>query len=430
MSGVYGRAWQQAAQAEHAALSQALANTDQLIQQHRGRRQELADQGAQALSELASTLLPSLELEAIERAARIAGYPNLVAANMPRRMASERQQLVERIARIEASPTFVQREHLFDPRGGKYVVELAELTEARRLVQDVLTRSEHPRLAQLLQNGYGTPDYAVPFWRLSYYQDWEASDAILERWPGKSFAEVRAEVLTANEAVGALSQRLADLENLISAGRALVRDHEASRAELLSIVDRYLARSRHSLGRHILETGAATMGPRLSEHEELDVLGKKVFGLAAKLEYFDRMEGAQLVPTRNEILEGIERSQADIAKYGRPKKQNMLFTEEAYQRRFRPRLPRYQKSWQRYQRSSDTIYVFDRYDRASWAQDFLWWDVMTDGRIDGDFIPEVSQHRQAHPGYVYDRRQSAHDADVPPDPDPEPFEASSAFDPS
>jgi hypothetical protein len=430
VSGVYGYAWGQAAQAELAGLQQALANTDHLMHQHLGRRKELAEQAAQALTELTEALLPSVQPDAIARAAEIVGYPNLVAADIPQRMATERAQLADHIARIEASPMFVQREFLFDPKVGKYATELAELNGARQSVREVLLRAWHPRLAQLLENGYGTPDYAVPFWRLSYYEDWEAGDAILESWPGKTFAEVRAEVLTAQEAFNSLTERISELENLISAGQKLLRDHADSREKLLSIVPRHLAHARQQLGRHVLDSGAATMGPRLSAHEDLDVLGKRVFGLAAKLTYFDRLVDAQLAPTRNEILASMEKSRADIAKYSRPKKQHMVLSDEAYQRRFRPRLPRYQKSWQRYQRTSDTVYVFDRYDRGSWAQDFLWWDLMTDGRLDGDFIPEVSYHRQAHPGYVYERHHGDDAHDVPPEPDPEPLHQAAGFDPS
>ena len=50
---------------------------------------------------------------------------------------------------------------------------------------------------------------------------------------------------------------------------------------------------------------------------------------------------------------------------------------------------------------------FDRYSRASFATNFLWWDVMTDGRLDGDFIPEVQKHRSVHGG----RSRSSRDDD-------------------
>jgi hypothetical protein len=60
------------------------------------------------------------------------------------------------------------------------------------------------------------------------------------------------------------------------------------------------------------------------------------------------------------------------------------------------------KSYARATRSYETVYVFDRYDRGRFVDDFLWWDLMTDGRLDGNFIPEVHRFRSAHPDWRYD----------------------------
>jgi hypothetical protein len=433
VSQVWGSQWADAARAQRQELQQAMGQSDALLQQHRQRRNEAAGHATQALADLTSTLLPDLTAESVQRAAALAGYPPLVAADYERQMAAERDALTAELARLEADPRFVNREFLRDPRGGKLVLELAEISEAQRAVREVFYKCSHPRMWALVDAKYGTPDYAVPFWRLSYYEDWKAADEILESWPGKTFAQVREEFLTAQHADGALTARIDDIKKEISAGEAVEIAQRSARTRLLSIHDRYLASARGQLGRHVIDAGAAAIGPRFASDPNLDILAKRLFGLAAKVTYLDRIEESQLAPIRNDIAAGIAKADQEIMKYSRPKKARMLFDGDAYQRRFQSRIPRYQKGWQRFQRSSDTVYVFDRYDRGSWASDFLWWDLMTDGRLDGDFIPEVAHHHQAYPGYTYDRHRWDDEPVAPFDPDPEPLAGGSSlgsFDPS
>jgi hypothetical protein len=52
----------------------------------------------------------------------------------------------------------------------------------------------------------------------------------------------------------------------------------------------------------------------------------------------------------------------------------------------------------RYDEGYQTIVYFDRYDEFDYARDMLWWDLMTRGRIEGDYIPEVRGWREQHPG--------------------------------
>jgi hypothetical protein len=403
MSWVYGHQWVDAARAQRAELERGLAYNDQLLSQHTQRRAEVARQANLALEELTATLLPSLDRAALERAAALTGYTPLVQHDLRAMVEAERAELGDKIARIEAQPRFVHREHLRDPRGGKLVLELAELLEAQRSVRAVITQCEHPRLSHLVEVGYGTPSYAVPFWRLSYYADWEAGDAILERFPGKSFSEVRDELLRAEDAHRNLEARIQELKTQIADIDALVRAH-AEAVEARRTVDlRHLQRARSHLARHVADSGPAAVGPRLAAAPDVEVIAKRVFGLAAKLAYLDRLGEAQLGRARAEMLEGIRRADAEILKMSRPKKLQAVLPLDKFQRRFRPRNERYLKGWQRYQRAADTIYVFDRYDRGSWVADFLWWDLMTDGRIDGDFIPEVAWHHQRYPDAYHER---------------------------
>jgi hypothetical protein len=58
---------------------------------------------------------------------------------------------------------------------------------------------------------------------------------------------------------------------------------------------------------------------------------------------------------------------------------------------------------------------------------------MTDGRLDGDFIPEVATFRQSHPDYRYQRDASDDDAlaaAATAEADREARDTGGAFDPS
>lgn len=434
MNGVYGYQWQAAAVNERRELSQALAYNDQLQSVHQQRRAEVAAHANEALGELTAALLPQLDEESLRTAANITGYAPLVQYDHVGEVREEEARVSRSIEQIEADPDFVHGEHRWNVAN----TEVTELTQAKRSLASTLIACEHPRLEHLLENGYGTAGYTVPFWRVSYYRDWEAADQILERWPGKTFQEVRDQLVEARRATADLGARIDELEKTMAALRGLGERHAREKARLASLPSEYLTRLRSSLGRFIVDTGAEALGPRFQRAPKFDLLAKRVFGLAAKLTYMDALANQQLGKQREELMAAMQRSEREIQKFSRPKKAHMVFPAESFQRRFQPRQARYQKQWSRFQDGYDRVYVFHHYERADYLSDFLWWDLMTDGRLDGDFIPEVNDYRSRHPGYEYQRQdwddddRHGHAAaavlDVPDDPvDDGP---AGAFDPS
>ena len=422
MSFIYGHEWASAARTQYAELDQADRYTSELLVKHDQRRYEVNAQANHALFELVSILLPTLTREHLAHAAGLTGYTPLVAGQPIERMAAEAADLARKIQAIEEDPNFIHREHLRDPRGGKLILELAELDGARRSIEPLVAAADHPRLPHLLAVGYGTPAYDVPFWRLSYYTDWEAADAILVNFPGKTFSEFRDEYQRSVESLESLAQRAKEIDQLLRKGAEQDRNHATLRHAQETLAERTLSNLRAHLGRHIVDSGSSAIGPRLAQIPELDILAKRVFGLGAKLDYLDGLRQSELVSLQREINEGKARAQREAEKYSRAKNAYLAIPTEKYQQRFRPIRERYQKRWHRYQHTSDTVYVFDRYDRGSLVQDFLWWDLMTDGRIDGDFIPQVASHHQQYPNYQYarddyhdDAERAVHVADPYPD---------------
>jgi hypothetical protein len=116
----------------------------------------------------------------------------------------------------------------------------------------------------------------------------------------------------------------------------------------------------------------------------------------------------------SQILERRDKLGAEARRYKEEsyRYRNKRFTQEQFQKRF-GRGARYGRIYDRYSRANQTVYVFHDYDRASPLEDFLWWDLMTDGRMDGNFIPEVSEYYAERPGYQYERPGPSFDTAAP-----------------
>jgi hypothetical protein len=402
-----------AARAQEGEIESALGDLDALRSRHENRRRELEAQVKQALQQLVVALLPELTAEACDRAGRLTGHGALlVGANPIGAMEAERARLTARLAELEADPLYRDRELLRAPRVGTLTRELDELEDFRAPLAEITTRAEHPRLERLLTSGYGTDDYAVPWWRLSYYRDWEAGDQLLERFPDKkTFAELRAELINARDTVAVYDRRISELNFEIAAGQAVEKERNETARALETLETRTLAGWRNSLADYLRATELTAFHNRLTGSPDLELLLKTWSGLAHKLDYLDRLADSQLMPLENTLRDELGKLRSDMVKYSRPKKAWTQFDPDKFQRRFGPeRAARWRKRRTRYDTTYDTVWAFDRYDRASFVEDFLWWDLMTDGRLDGDFIPEVVHFRQSHPSYTYQRDTSDDDA--------------------
>ena len=157
--------------------------------------------------ELARRLLPDLSQR--EQAYEATGLDFLQPLLMEL-LAAERQQLEERRALLEQDPDFS-----------------TPVSESRRLAAEELRRIQehqaalvpllrichgHPRFAHLLDSGYGTGRYGVPFWRLSYYADRKAASEICQRAGKKNFSALLRDYQSANESYDVLHDRLEQIQ--------------------------------------------------------------------------------------------------------------------------------------------------------------------------------------------------------------------------
>jgi hypothetical protein len=380
-------------------LRQARAHLAELRARHDTQRAELVKRREAALDELTRALLPVFRSEDIAATARVTGFPGLVQRDYPGQAEAERRRLTSRIAQIEADARYRDRRLLRDPGVGTLTRSIAELQEFREPFAVVVERCRHPRLGRLLETGYGTSRYAVPFWRMSYYGDWKAGDEILERFSGrKEFAEVLAEYLEAVRTLETYDPKLASLKAEFTAGVQLEEELGASRQGLESLEPRWLGLARIALAEHLEALPQESLGDVLVNVPALEIVVKKWQGLDHQVRYLDSIRDLQLEPSREQVDGSIRKLEKESLKYQRPKNAGAVFPAEAFEKRFDPsRTEKLKKRVSRIGETQERVYVFDRYDRGSFATDFLWWDLVTDGRIDGDFIPEVRSHHDAFP---------------------------------
>lgn len=381
------------------------SHVDELRRQNEGRRAELVKRREAALEEMTRALLPSFTAADLASAARATGFPGLVQRDFPRQAETERRTLTARIGEIEADPRYRDRRLLRDPGVGTLTRAIAELQEFREPFASVVERCRHPRLARLLEAGYGTSRYDVPFWRMSYYADWKAGDEILERFAGKKeFAEVLAEYLEAVRTLETYDPKLASLKAEFTAGVQLEEELGAARQGLESLEPRWYGLARIALAEHLESLPQESLADVLANVPALEILVKKWAGLDHQVRYLDSIRDLQIVPQGQQVDEAIRKLQKESLKYERAKNAGAVFPAETFEKRFDPsRTEKLKKRVSRIGETQEKVYVFERYDRGSLVGDFLWWDLVTDGRIDGDFIPEVRDFHQAHPGSRVER---------------------------
>lgn len=369
----------------------------ELLAENAKRREEAARQAEEEGRALSRALLPELIPAALAEAKRLAGDAFRGRNDPIRAMEEDRAQSGEELRGIEADPDYIDRDLL-----------LADLRDQRREAEDlsapdrdILARAKHERLERLLTSGYDTPAYPGRFWHLDYYRDWKAGDEVVEKFPGKAtFREVRESILEARKTVEVFDAKLADLKGRIDRIEALAarRGELANRLENLATIHLDLARER--LREYLLSGDQAAIGERLGADPGLAESFKLTRGLAAKVLYLERI-GEELARQISALAESRAKLERDAQKWDRAKRRSQTVSQADFERRYLAPREKMRRRRERYGRMSVTVYEYRDYGRADLAGDLLWWDYFTDGRLDGDFIPEVSSWRRSHPDYRY-----------------------------
>ena len=381
------------------------ARFDTLAKDTAARETELHNRQAETFRALSAALLPNIEdTTAIAALAQTLGLPEIVRdqANLFR----YREANARRLSEIEASDVYANRD-LLRLRVGEKRREVEPLFQYAQAEWNKIAAV--PFLAQLVENGYGTDAYArhgfFRFFDPQYQNDWKHADAAAAALHVKTFLEARRMYLDRQEQLTSLQGNMAE----ILREEARIAAAENERASLLDVQKDLPSETYREIGVRIaaiLENGESPLVDRLPNPDALKSRLRQIAGLAAQQQYLDDL--------RKKIAEGVadiqtrmQKLQAEQQRYSQNfnKYQNKTWGQADWDKRFGPeRTARYNTMYDRYYRTSNTVYVFNDYDRAMYYDNLntiLWWDVMTDGRMYGDFLPSVQYYREEYPNYQY-----------------------------
>jgi DNA repair exonuclease SbcCD ATPase subunit len=375
---------------------------EELTGENEARLEELESRLENASREFGALVLPLGDDEAaaaLPDLARRFRLPALEAVG--KRIVQRRSAIDARLAEIENNRLFRER----DVRRGRIEHQLDEegplLETARREMErlDAL-----PGFRELVEKGWGTDRYPcrglLRFFNREFLNDWRRADDVVAALAAEDFdaaatrfRETVEQVESLGMTVGRLHRELQDIDALEKEANDLRAEREQLPQARQALAGRVLAEMVQTRGR---EAGLADFP---SPTDALPVFAA-VEGVEHQRRYLDETNGriradlAQLAERAGRLRDETRRYEENRYKY-----RNKRFTDEQFARRF-GRTGRFAKLGDRYARTSERVYVFHHYDRGATWNDFLWWDLMTDGRMDGNFISEVAEWRERHPGYT------------------------------
>ena len=385
--------------AQMSLLERALEDINELEQKHRSQVETLKEARDQALDELVDQSLPSLTREAFATVPALTGYRQFETNDPFERMERKRQELSARIIAIEADEKYVRREQLLDPAAGELTLKRDEMEKQFKILEESVTRyeSEWPFLV-LVERGYDTEQYNLPWWDLQYYEDWKYGDQITEKFEQQSFRDVvynYNQVKAGRDAFQsdllALKKQIADVESLVTERAKAILDLENLEVDTLAACRQQLREHLEYIDRTDLAAWSAADPNRTG-------LLKRIHGIEKKMEYLDEMVKRYLEPERNQLTATVAKLNNKIVKYRRPKNAYATIPVEEANRMLKDPTAKLDARHRRYNETYQTVLYFDSYDSFDYARDMLWWDLMTRGRVEGDYIPEVQAWREEHPG--------------------------------
>jgi hypothetical protein len=385
------------ARQELAEYDQNAQRFTELLQSNQRKRGDLQQRRNAARAALAMSVLPNFAPETLLAAAEKLGLPGIRRAQ---------EQLVDRDAAIEKRLQAIQSDPYYlekDLRRLRIETKQREIVPLLSDAKNALAQlNQLEGMTGLLQRGYDTDQYPhrgfLRFLNAEYLRDWKNSDRICAALGVSKFSEAARKYHDRTEQVEVLGKSVQIQNEELEQITGLETEQRVLLAEREQLPELTKARVGDELYRLIQARG--TDDPLVQKAMAT------VDGVEHQVRYLEQThtkietDYSQLLERSGKLREEAQRYQSDPYKY-----RNKTFSRDQLSKRF-GRATRYSSRVDRYDRVTNTVYVFDDYDRGIGLSDVLWWDLMTDGRIDGNFIPEVAEYREANPNYAFERDTS------------------------
>lgn len=374
---------------------------EELRRSNTEKQAELKSRLQEAQGRLAETALSDMSEASVSALAQKLGLPALMAGF--REMADRGQRLAERLAQIESNPAYTNREL-------RRLQIDTELREVEPLYNDARAGLEQMSrlsgLDGLITRQWGTPQYPhqgiFRFFKPEYLHDWKNADAAVAALKAKNFAEVAQRYADRKEQNQVLGERVGRRRDELKQLETLEWEVSKLEKEQLDLPNQLKARLGSELASYLVVRGPDSASA-LPDPESAKRGLAAVEGIKHQITYLEetanKLEGdlSGLLERSGRLRDEKRRYESERYRY-----RNKAFSQDQWDKRF-GRATRYRKVGDRYEHVTEVVYVYDRYDYVSPWEEFLWWDVITDGRIDGNFIPEVAEYRDTNPNYSYDR---------------------------
>ncbi len=386
-----------------AELQQALNQLKTDYSKHDQRTGELQQTREAALTELATVNLPALVPQAIAEVETRTGYGKFRQIDPIEYKQRERVRLSKLIADIQADPKFINRQQLLEPTAGELTLKAQKAKQELDLIQSAIGRYEaEPDFVSLYERGYDTDDYKESIFSFRFYGDWRRGDAIVEKFGVENFAVLRAAYEPLRRSRELYSKDYQDAQAAIEDVRRLIAQFNEAKQRLDNLAHVVLEECQTALREHLAYVDREQLFEWSKGDRIREALVKKIHGLEKQIEYTKTMTSRQMQEESRVLNEAIIKIKRKITKFGRPKNAYVTLNDaEVYAWLADPRQKlsaRRERFWRQY----DRVAYYDRYDYYDYTRDMLWWDLMTDGRVDGNFIPEVYEYHQQNPNYHWD----------------------------
>lgn len=401
-----GRARQQIAR-----WKELSGQTRALDSEHRARKDDLKTARDKALADLVLALLPALNPTYYPEIRNATGYAKFLSDDPQAWIERRRAELDAQIQKIDATPEFLRADELINRVTGEYTIQMDQVNRDLEPIEQTLrTYESEPRLMQLIHSAYDTEAYAVRWWQWQYYQDWKYGDVYTERFNQNRFADVRENYHRLRAGRGSFEAQRQQINAKIRAVQTLIDTRAAALYERDNLEQLTLDQCRKKLREHLEYIDRTDLADRATANPDRLSAIKRLHGIEKKIEYLDEYATQYLTSEQRALSTASAKLQRKVDKFSRPKNAYAQIPRAEAEGWLRDPSEKIKARRYKYTRNYDSVYGFDSYDRYDYARDWLWWDLMTDGRIDGDFIPEVHAWRGTHPDAQWSRDDDFHRA--------------------
>lgn len=367
-----------------------------------------------AWTQLAETLIPAWDPAVFNRASTLLRLAPIAAAPIERRLQEHLVKAQETLQKLSSNLLVSDRENQVNVAQ----IRLAEIDEAVQPLQtSTTTLEDEPYFEELLAYRYGTEAYAVKFFQLLYYAHWKHADLVVEKHGKRlkvdSFADLAAKYVDEKTALKELLDGRHALNQRLALVQERARQVEEVQASITQAQPRTLALVRARVREHLAPLPDADVAALLGSLPDVDLAWRRIAGLKKKKEYLAALAAEQVKAPLAELQAFRTKLVADANKLQRPKNASRVWGAADWERRFgNDRVPKWQKRRERIQYTRQHIVEFHHYDRWNPVGDLLWWDVMSDGQLDGNFISEVRARPHHHVHHHHDDVGGSTFADV------------------